>query len=99
METSNLQAHLIEKEIIPELRFPREDVLTDKLEKVKRLHDLKWAAILGNEYHGKVNIFFQTEDHDLKRVETTVWAYDDNYVILKSGTNIPLRSVISVEHI
>jgi hypothetical protein len=99
MDTSQLEVHLIDKEQIPALKFPHEDVVTDSLEKVKRLHDLKWAAILGNGYHGKVNILFKTEDGDLKKVETTIWAFDQDFVTLKSGTSIPLRSILSIEHI
>ena len=99
METSHLHPTLIDKEQIPDLKFAHEDVLTDKLEQVKRMHDLKWAAILGNGYHGKVNILFQTEDGDIKRVETTVWAHDQDFVTLKSGTSMPLRCILSIEHI
>ncbi|QNF33710.1 hypothetical protein HUW51_13635 [Adhaeribacter swui] len=99
METSHLHPHLVDKEDIPQLKFAHEDVLTDKIEKVKRLHDLKWAAHLGNEYHGKVNILFQTETGDVKRVETTIWAYDQDFVTLKSGTVMPVRCIISIEHI
>ncbi|PSR56326.1 hypothetical protein AHMF7605_23925 [Adhaeribacter arboris] len=99
MDTNQLHASLIDKEVIPQLKFAHEDVITDKLEKVKRLHDLKWAAVLGNGYHGKVNILFQTEDGDVKRVETTVWAYDQDFVTLKSGTSMPIRCILSIEHI
>lgn len=99
MDTSHLPVNLIDKELIPRLKFPHEDVVTDPVEKVKRLHDLRWAAILGNGYHGKVNILFKTDDGDLKRVETTIWAFDQDFVTLKSGTSIPLRSILSIEHI
>ncbi|MDQ3291426.1 MAG: hypothetical protein M3Q05_09070 [Bacteroidota bacterium] len=99
MDTSQLQANLIDKEVIPKLRFAHEDVLTDKLEKAKRMTDLKWATILGNGYHGKVNILFQTADGDVKRVETTVWDYDQDFVIFKSGNSIPIRCILSIEHI
>lgn len=99
MDTSHLPVNLIDKELIPRLKFTHEDVVTDPLEKVKRLHDLKWAAILGNGYHGKVNILFKTDDGDLKRVETTIWAFDQDFVTLKSGTSIPLRSILSIDHI
>ena len=99
METSQLHANLIEKEVIPQLKFAHEDVITDKMEKVKRQNDLKWAAILGNGYHGKVNILFQTKDGDIKRVETTVWDYDQDFVIFKSGNSIPIRCILSIEHI
>ena len=99
MKTDQLTIDLIQKESIPQLKFGHDDVLTAPMEKVQRLHDLKWAAIVGNGYHGKVNILFETADGDIKRVEMTVWAYDEDYVTLKSGYTIPLRSIISIEHI
>jgi len=54
---------------------------------------------LGNGYHGKVNILFKTDDGDLKRVETTIWAFDQDFVTLKSGMSIPLRCILGIEHI
>lgn len=99
MKTDELTIDLTQKEIIPQLKFPHDDVLTDPIEKIKRLQALKWAAVLGNGYHGKVNILFQTADEEVKRVETTVWAYDQDFVTLKSGTNLPIRSIISIDHI
>ncbi len=99
MKTDQLTIDLVEKEEIPYLKFAHDDVVTEPIEKVKRMHDLKWAAILGNGYQGKVNILFQTADGELKRVETTVWAFDQDYVILKSDTTIPVRSILSIEHI
>ena len=99
MDTSQIHANLINKEVIPQLKFAQEDVITDKMEKVKRMNDLKWATILGNGYHGKVNILIQTADEEVKRVETTVWDYDQDFVIFKSGTSIPIRCILSIEHI
>ncbi|MCC9136246.1 hypothetical protein ACFSKU_01305 [Pontibacter silvestris] len=63
---------LIEKEQISQLHFSREDVLQDEAARKKRLWDLNRANSLGNAYHGKVEITFQTSDGKKKRVDTTI---------------------------
>lgn len=88
---------LIEKEQIPSLKFGHDDVLTDLLARKKRMHDITRATVLGNGYHGKVEIFFETADGEPKRVATTIWDNDQNYIILKSGASMPIRSIHGIE--
>jgi hypothetical protein len=88
---------LIQKETIPSLHFKREDVLTDPEDKKRRQYDLHRATLLGNAYHGKVDIFFMTNDGEQKRVNTTIWDYDKEYVILKSGSSLPIRAINGIE--
>jgi hypothetical protein len=53
----------IEKEDIPNLKFPPQDVLADSPpERERRRADAERASRLGNAYHGKLDIFFQTAD-------------------------------------
>ncbi len=59
--------------------------------------ELKYAVRLGNEFKGKTVITFETTQGP-RTVETTVWSVTDKYVGLKSGTNIPLASIIDVHH-
>ncbi len=88
---------LIEKELIPNLHFKREDVLNSPEDQKRRQYDLHRATLLGNAYHGKVDIFFLTSDGEQKRVNTTIWDYDKEYVILKSGSSLPIRAINGVE--
>ncbi|KAA9340592.1 hypothetical protein [Adhaeribacter soli] len=88
---------LIQKEIIPTLRFGREDVLQTVEGRKRRQHDIHRATLLGNAYHGKVDIFFITEDGEQKRVNTTIWDYDKEYIMLKSGSSLPIRCINGVE--
>lgn len=55
----NLTYEVIEKEQIPVLKFNNADVLTDLLERKKRMHDISRATVLGNGYHNKVEIFLR----------------------------------------
>lgn len=87
----------VEKEQISCFRFNRKDVLADPEARKKRLWDLNRATALGNVYHGKVEITFQTAEGVQKRVDTTVWAVDDKYLTLKGGCVIPISSIINIE--
>ncbi|HSI90091.1 MAG TPA: hypothetical protein VK927_03195 [Adhaeribacter sp.] len=88
---------LIEKEVIPSLQFNREDVLTTPEDRKRRQYDLHRATLLGNAYHGKVEIFFVTASGEQKRVSTTIWDYDKQFVILKSGSSLPIGCINGIE--
>ncbi|TGD80581.1 hypothetical protein [Hymenobacter wooponensis] len=97
LKTTDPAVETIEKETIPHLRFSQEDVLTDKAAIQRRRHDAERAATLGNAYHGKLDIYFRTDDGVIKRVHTTVWATHEEYLTLKSGIALPLRSILSFD--
>lgn len=86
----------IEKEKIENLRFPSEEVLTDKIRIAERQTDLERALSLGNLEHSKIKIYFE-DDASCKVVETTVWGVTDKRVILKQGLVIPINRVHSVK--
>lgn len=86
------------KETVPTLRFGSDDVLAHRQpECQRRRHDADRAVILGNAYHGKVAILFQTADGQTKRVQTTVWAADSAHLTLKAGATLPLRAVLGFD--
>jgi len=85
----------IPKEEIPGLRFSLKEVLKTKEEIIRRKLDLERAMVLGNLEHIKTRIVFEAWE-GLMAVETTVWATTDNYVNLKGGVCIPLRSICKV---
>ncbi|MCA8829975.1 hypothetical protein [Hymenobacter pini] len=87
----------IDKESIPTMRFSSQDVLKDPVAIKRRRHDAERATTLGNAYHGKLDIYFQTADGVVKRVYTTVWALHEEYLTLKSGIALPLRAVLSFD--
>ena len=97
MEATVNRIPLVEKEVIPFLHFSHNDVLENTEAQKKRLWDLNRASILGNGYHGKVEITFKTAEGELKRVDTTVWAVDDRFMTLKAGCIIPTSSIVGVE--
>ena len=85
----------IKKEEIKFLKFPKEDVLDKKSEKINRFVELHRALYLGNLEREKVRIVF-SDNESLKRVETTIWGVTDKAVILKKYTIIPLERIVSV---
>ena len=88
----------VAKEAIPSLFFGHDDVLVDSLPaRQRRRADADRAVALGNAYHGKLDIFFQTADGQTKRVQTAVWAADSEHLTLKSGTTLPLRAVLGFD--
>jgi hypothetical protein len=95
--TTDQPIETIEKESIPTLRFPQADVLTDKTALERRRADAERASRLGNAYHGKLDIFFQTADGQLKRVQTAVWGAHPEYLTLKAGIMLPLRAILGFD--
>ena len=84
----------LEKDVLPTLRYPHADVLTNAIEIDRRRRNAERAASLGNNYQGKVDIYFQTADGQCHRVYTTVWASSNEHLMLKSGTTLPVRAVV-----
>ncbi|QCR20948.1 hypothetical protein [Pontibacter sp. SGAir0037] len=97
MNALTTPAPLVEKEVIPSLHFNSEEVLTDPVARSKRMNDLSRATTLGNSYHGKVEITFQTADGERKRVATTIWTVEDKFITLKAGSSIPINAIVGVE--
>lgn len=80
------------------LHFGNDDVLKDPSARSRRYYDVNRAAILGNAYRNKARITFCTDAGEIKCVETTIWAYDDKFVLLKSGTFLPLKSIYQIDN-
>lgn len=81
----------------------KEDVTKYKMvhaniENEEQLRDkIKSAVRLGNEFKGKTVISFQTENGP-KRTETTIWSSTENYIQIKSGVSIPIKSIIDIDY-
>ncbi len=91
-----MHASVIEKESVAGMRFVGHEVLQDQQDILRRRHKLQRAVSLGNLYKGKSRITFATHE-GIKTVEATVWAATDNYILLKGGVQIPIRSIIAEE--
>ncbi len=86
-------AEIIEKERINDYK-----IIPAEVDKSNALYSkLLGAQRLGNEFKSKTTIVFQTDDGP-KRVETTVWSLTENYIQLKNGIMIPLRSIIDIDY-
>ena len=84
--------HLINKEMIPNLRFPDSEVLNSTDSIIERRSELERALTLGNLEHGKIKLIFEDEE-SIYQVETTVWGLTDKRVILKQGIVIPIQRI------
>lgn len=86
----------INKEEISRLEFVHEDVLTTTDQRAARQKELNNAMILGNGDKSKSKITFATSE-GLKKVETTVWAVDEDEVVLKYGFFIPVHAIWKID--
>ncbi|MBD1434442.1 MULTISPECIES: hypothetical protein [Sphingobacterium] len=87
-----MTAQIIEKEHIGDYK-----IIPAEVDNTATLYDKLWAAQrLGNEFKSKTTIVFQTEDGP-KRIETTVWSLTEQYIQIKNGVLIPLKSIIKVD--
>ncbi|HEY6160928.1 MAG TPA: hypothetical protein VI112_06885 [Bacteroidia bacterium] len=83
---------IISKEMITNLKFPDNEVLSEQDAIRKRRTDLERALALGNLEHHKIKIVFEDQE-SVKQVETTVWGLTDKRVILKQGIVIPIQRI------
>lgn len=95
--SSAATVEIIEKEELASMTFAHDDVLPDEAARLQRRADADRAVTLGNAYHGKLDIYFQTADGATKRMATTVWASDTDHITLKSGASLPLRAVLGFD--
>lgn len=86
---------LIEKEVIPQLKFKNIVELEQSPGLMSRLME---ATRLGNIHHGKVRINFLDDDGP-KFVETTVWATGAKYICLKGGVWLPISRIIDIKSV
>lgn len=86
---------LIEKEIIPILNFPAEDLPMQRDKRINLGFMLETAVKLGNSYKEKIKIVF-VDSEGLKMVETTVWQATEKHIVLKGGVTIPFNRVFEV---
>lgn len=88
-----LEVQTVEKELIPSLSFHGEKVFKQHPDLMQQLHQ---ATRLGNGYHTKVSIYFH-DDEGPKRVETTIWATGNKYILLKGGVWIPISRIQEIK--
>jgi len=86
----------VQKEQINSIKFFPHEVITEKVHKKILLSDLNRALILGNTDHNKVTIVFKDEGGVLLQVITTIWAVTESYIVLKGGTNIPIKAIADI---
>ncbi|MBL4654850.1 MAG: hypothetical protein JKY33_03395 [Bacteroidia bacterium] len=80
---------------MPEYHYPKGEVLLSLEDVTLRKAMLERATTLGNAYHSKVKIDFETTN-GIKEVETTIWATTEKYVLLKGGIAIPIHCILDV---
>lgn len=91
-EVENMKPELIEKELIPTLKFTNKAGVEQSSDLMAKLIE---ATTLGNLHHGKVAIIFE-DDQGLKQVETTIWCTGGDYICLKGGVWIPINRIRKV---
>ncbi|RFC54376.1 hypothetical protein [Brumimicrobium aurantiacum] len=92
-EVVKTKPQIIEKELIPQLKFPKE---LSHVQQEGLMEKLIEATKLGNIDHVKVAIVFE-DSEGVKQVETTIWAAGLNYICLKGGMWLPIANIIKIE--
>lgn len=96
MKSTSTYVPEVAKEKVAGLNFPETDVLPLYDQRAERKRILKRALDFGNYAHYKVAILFE-DSTGKKRVVTTVWDLDDEFVYLKNRVKLPLRSIYQVK--
>ena len=87
----------ITRDIVKQLLFGTDDVLNDRDRKSIRRYKLNRALMLGNLYKRKVKIHLQTGEGILKKIDTTIWSVGEEFVSLKDGVHVPIKSIVDVD--
>lgn len=87
----------ISKEALKVIPFASEDVLTNEVDKKMRRWKLERAMKLGNLYKHPVQITFTNKMGERMKTTATIWAVTEEYVVVKGGNAIPVRSIYEVE--
>ena len=85
----------IQKEVVTNFHFSKNEVLHTNEEVKLRKYMLERATTLGNAYHSKVIIDFETTD-GTKEVDTTIWATTEKHILLKGGITIPIHCILDI---
>ena len=90
-----METKTVTKEELKNYHFVHHDVLHNHEERQERELHLHEAVRLGNEHKTKVELICETTEGTIA-VETTVWAFTDNHIELKSGFDIPVKAIKEV---
>ncbi len=85
----------IQKEELGNFSFPQTDVLQNHDDRKIRFAIAQKARTLGNTEKSKVTISFHTSE-GIYEVSTTIWDVDNEFIMLKGASALPLRSVYSI---
>ena len=86
----------IEKEQLKECQFRKPVYHFTDYELRERNRRLYLAMLMGNNFHSKVRVIFNTVE-GYKEVFTTIWATTEKFILLKGGNFIPLEAIAHVE--
>jgi hypothetical protein len=90
------QPQLVEKEEIASFDFPAIEILEEEEDIIARNLSIKRAISLGNLEHQKVAIYF-SDASGYKKVETTIWAVGEKFIVLKQNVTIPINRIHKLE--
>lgn len=86
----------IKEDRVALLKFSNEEILISKLAKQNRQETIQKAKILGNLYKQKVIVCFKDNNKAKHTLAIISDAYDE-YVLLNSGTKIPVNRIYKIE--
>jgi hypothetical protein len=86
----------IKKELLIDMKYPTDDILIDRTKQLRRRNNLYTAMLLGNSFKRKVKILFNTVDQKFF-VNTTVWSVGKEFITLKGGRIVPIRSIYKIQ--
>lgn len=82
---------------LPVTQFTKTEVLSTKTQIEDRNHSLLRAMLLNYQEHQPVNICFRNKESELVGLECSVIAVSDEHVMLRSGSIIPVKSILFID--
>ncbi|OSY87950.1 hypothetical protein WH52_07870 [Tenacibaculum holothuriorum] len=77
------------------LKFPKINVLDQRIDQVNELLKFKRAFFLENSNREMLKIYV-TDNSGLHKIETSVWTISEKGIIIKNDTVVPFGDIVAV---
>lgn len=87
----------IDVEVVRQLSFSHEEVLSDATARAERDHALRSAMALSNNDHEEIGLIVQLSNGEVVEIASSLIDYEGELVEVRGGHAIPLRAILRVE--
>lgn len=91
-----MKARKVSLEQMQGLHFSTQDVLITFEDRLEREHKLRTAMALTNNDHEAIRLVMKLESGELVEIASDLIDWEDDYVEIHGGMDIPLKAIVDV---